>query len=66
MRFSVALDDPNDSTGNTWMPGEMLPCAVIINEDLKVVWMGHSLGMEVVLPPSCGKEVGCKRIQEAT
>lgn len=45
MRFSVALDDPNDSTGNTWMPGEMLPCAVIINEDLKVVWMGHSLGI---------------------
>lgn len=50
MRFSVALDDPNYSNGNTWMPGEMLPCAVIINEDLKVVWMGHSLGMEVVLP----------------
>lgn len=49
MRYNIAFDDANDTMANTWMrpAGQNgIPCAIIVNEEGKIAWIGHPMTME--------------------
>jgi len=49
MRYNVAYDDINDTMANTWMRAagrNGIPCAFIVNQDLKIAWIGHPMQMD--------------------
>ncbi|MEI8283021.1 MAG: TlpA disulfide reductase family protein, partial [Armatimonadota bacterium] len=49
MRYNIVLDDAKDTIATTWMRAagqNGIPCAMIVNEDGKIAWIGHPMSME--------------------
>lgn len=49
MDYSVAMDTDDKFMSNTWMTGAAqfgIPCAFVVDKDLKIAWIGHPMEMD--------------------
>lgn len=49
MRYNVAFDDEKDTISTTWMRAagqNGIPCAMIVNRESKIAWIGHPMEMD--------------------
>lgn len=49
MRYTIALDDKNDTMAKTWMTAagrNGIPCAFIVDGEGRVAWVGHPMQMD--------------------
>ena len=52
MRYNIVLDDAKDTIATTWMRAagqNGIPCAMIVNEEGKIAWIGHPVSMATPL-----------------
>lgn len=58
MRYNVVLDDAKDTIAVTWMmaAGQYgIPTAMIVNDEGKIAWIGHPMGMDKPLEAIANK-----------
>ncbi len=67
MRYNIVRDDVNDTISTTWMRAagqNGIPCAMIVNAQGKIAWIGHPMSMAEPLEAVSNKTWDLKAFKE--